>query len=90
MPKTSGGILQLPGSFVEQDVCSLILSVDVRVDHALFEERTAVYGGRAEEKHWSPESNVTVSDSLFVQELLVGMHKEAMPEMLRLEGYFER
>ncbi|CAN0425384.1 unnamed protein product [Pylaiella littoralis] len=82
-------IWKLPGSFVEQDVCSLILAVDMRVDHALFEERRAANVGVAEEQYWSHSSVGTVSNSLFVQKMLVGMHKEAMPEMLRLWEYVQ-
>ncbi|CAN0379015.1 unnamed protein product, partial [Pylaiella littoralis] len=70
----------LRGSFVEQDVCSLILAVDMHVDHALFDERRTSNVGLAEKQHRSSQGSVgTVSNALFVQEILVGMHKEATP-----------
>ncbi|CAN0425356.1 unnamed protein product [Pylaiella littoralis] len=83
-------IRKLRGSFMEQDICSLILAVDVRVDHALFEERRAAKVRVAEEQHWSSQSSVgTVSTSLFVQEILVGMHQETLLEMRRVWEYFQ-
>ncbi|CAN0428352.1 unnamed protein product [Pylaiella littoralis] len=73
-------IWKLRGSFMEQDVCSLILAVDMHVDHALFDERRTSNVGLAEEQHRSSQGSVgTVSNALFVQEILVGMHKEATP-----------
>lgn len=91
---------------MEHDVSGLIISVDIRVDQTILEERGAARVFLAEEQQ-HPGSEPVASSSaggdvaMRMQEeklagsvrgeaLTAGRHKEALPEMLRLRDYLER